>query len=116
MAESYRDKYVLQKVQEGESYDEWDFRRRGFYTHRISSPTRNFVPATSRLRGTWRANRRDAISLRNVPGPEARRLLALAGRERLRQRYRWRARRRPPAMDWNGLTMEWNGMEWNGME
>ena len=25
MAESYRDKYVLQKVADGERYDEWEF-------------------------------------------------------------------------------------------
>ena len=32
MAESYRDKYVLQKVQEGETYDEWDFADDAVYT------------------------------------------------------------------------------------
>ena len=32
MAESYRDKYVLQKVQEGESYDEWEFTDDAVYT------------------------------------------------------------------------------------
>ncbi|WP_193047008.1 hypothetical protein [Mycolicibacterium baixiangningiae] len=32
MAESYRDKYVLQKVQEGESYDEWVFTDDAVYT------------------------------------------------------------------------------------
>lgn len=32
MAESYRDKYVLRKVQEGESYDEWEFTDDAVYT------------------------------------------------------------------------------------
>jgi hypothetical protein len=32
MAESYRDKYVLQKVQEGEIYDEWVFADDAVYT------------------------------------------------------------------------------------
>lgn len=32
MAESYRDKYVLQKVQEGETYDEWVFTEDAVYT------------------------------------------------------------------------------------
>ena len=32
MAESYRDKYVLQKVQEGDSYDEWEFTDDAVYT------------------------------------------------------------------------------------
>ena len=32
MAESYRDKYVLQKVADGESYDEWEFTDDAVYT------------------------------------------------------------------------------------
>ena len=32
MAESYRDKYVLQKVAEGETYDEWEFTDDAVYT------------------------------------------------------------------------------------
>ncbi|OBF14883.1 hypothetical protein [Mycobacterium sp. ACS4331] len=32
MAESYRDKYVLQTVQEGDSYDEWEFTDDAVYT------------------------------------------------------------------------------------
>ncbi len=32
MAESYRDKYVLQKVQDGEAYDEWVFTDDAVYT------------------------------------------------------------------------------------
>lgn len=32
MAESYRDKYVLQQVQEGERYDEWEFTDDAVYT------------------------------------------------------------------------------------
>ena len=32
MAESYRDKYVLQKVHEGETYDEWEFTDDAVYT------------------------------------------------------------------------------------
>ncbi|MET8650798.1 hypothetical protein [Nocardia aurea] len=32
MAESYRDKYVLQKVQDGDRYDEWEFADGAVYT------------------------------------------------------------------------------------